>query len=430
MKVLLVCAGYLPGNIGGIELHVHHVAKELKRQGNDVLVFTRDYAPGRKQYALERSVYDTVSVARMNYKFADCNSFEMIYSNPTVARVFREVFQEFNPDIVHVHHLSGLTTDIVHLVKEAGVPVVMTLHDFWMGCPRGQRITAALVPCPEIILDRCLPCLRELWPAFFQGGRETASKTEGEEQDHAALENYHAHIHSVLQACNRLLVPSPFTKSVYVRYGMPESSITVVENGLDHELFKKMSHVRSSMTRFGYIGSILPSKGVHILIEAFKLIGGSDLSLHIWGEVLPFHKDTNYGHRLAVLTKGWESSIQFHGRYENQDLPEILSNLDVLVVPSIWYETFSLTLREGFLAGVPVIASNYGAMADAIEDGETGLLFNVGDCVDLSEKMKLLLENASLRRKLIDSPKPVATISENVAALKRIYREVSGLPLE
>jgi glycosyltransferase involved in cell wall biosynthesis len=191
-----------------------------------------------------------------------------------------------------------------------------------------------------------------------------------------------------------------------------------------------MVHNRSTLTRFGYIGSILPSKGVHILIEAFKLIGGSDQRLHIWGEVLPFHKDTNYGHRLAVLTKGWESSIQLHGRYENEDLPKILSNIDVLVAPSIWYEAFCLTVREGFLAGVPVIASNFGAMAEAIEDGETGLLFNVGDSVDLSRKMGRLMTDHALRRKLAESPKKVYTVEENVAGLKRVYREITGRSID
>lgn len=430
MKILFVCSGYLPANIGGVELHVHKIAGEFKNQGHEVLVFCRDYAPAREEFDLVREVHDSVPVARMNYKFTDCDTFEKIYANHAITRIFREVFQEFEPDIVHVHHLSCLSTDIVRMVKEAQVPVVMTLHDFWMGCPRGQRITSSLAPCPEIQLRKCIPCLRELWPSFFMGGQENVPREEADANDMGVLEKYHTHIHGILESADRLVTPSRFMKDIYIRYGLSDSRITVAENGLDHDLFKDVAHARSPMMRFGYIGSILPSKGAHILIEAFKLIGGSDLSLHIWGEVLPFHKDTNYGHRLAVLTKGWESSIQFHGRYENEDLPGILSNLDVLIVPSIWYEAFCLTLREAFLAGVPAIVSNFGAMAEAVEDGETGLLFNVGDCVDLSEKMKLLMTDHRLRRKLAGSPKKVATVAENVAGLKKVYREVSGLAID
>ncbi|MBU0753599.1 MAG: glycosyltransferase family 4 protein [Planctomycetes bacterium] len=430
MKILYVCAGYLPKNIGGVELHVHHIARELKRQGQEVLVFARDYSPGKEEFAMERTLVDQVPVVKMNYKFSDCDTFEKIYTNPSITRVFREVFQEFKPDLVHVHHLSCLSTDIVRLVKESGTPVVMTIHDFWMGCPRGQRVKASLANCPEIQLKRCLPCLRELWPSFFRGNRQNVAPAEADSADLGMLEDYHATIHRILESCDRLITPSKFMKEIYVRYEIPATSITVVENGLDHDLFKKVTPIRSTMNRFGFIGSVLPSKGVHILIDAFKRIAGSDESLHIWGEVLPFHKDTNYGHRLAVLTKGWESSIQFHGRYENKDVPGILAGLDVVVVPSIWYEAFCLTIREGFLAGVPVIASNFGAMAEAIEDGETGLLFNVGDSVDLSEKMKLLLDQPALRRKLAAAPKKVATVAENVAGLKRIYREVSGCSID
>ncbi len=294
MKILFVTSGYLPSSIGGVELHVHGLAKEFKRQGHEVLVFAREYAPAKEEFDLERSQIDGVPVARMNYKFSDCDSFEKIYSNPSITRVFRGAFDEFKPDIVHVHHLSCLGTDIVRLVKEAGVPVALTLHDFWLGCPRGQRITAALTPCPEIRLSRCLPCIRELWPSFFKGGREGADRAASEAHDLALLENYHAHIHGILDTADRLITPSRFIKDLYVRYGIPQSGITVVENGLDHEMFKEVSHVRSSILRFGYLGSILPSKGIHIMIEAFKLSAGSDCSLDIWGEVLPFHKDTNY----------------------------------------------------------------------------------------------------------------------------------------
>lgn len=141
MRIIFVSAGYLPLNVGGVELHVHSIAKELKQQGHDVLVFTRDYAPAREEYNLERTVHDQVPVARMNYKFSDFDCLERLYTNPAIARVFREVYQEFRPDLIHIHHLSCLTSDIVHLAKEGGTPVVMTLHDFWMGCPRGQRST-------------------------------------------------------------------------------------------------------------------------------------------------------------------------------------------------------------------------------------------------------------------------------------------------
>ena len=430
MKILFVCAGYLPSNIGGVELHVAALSRALRSQGHEVLVFCRDYAPARKEYDVVRDLHDGVPVARMNYKFSDCDRFEMIYENPEITRIFKEVFEDFAPDLVHVHHLSCLSTDIVRTVKDAGTPVLFTLHDFWMGCPRGQRITASLDPCSEIRLSRCLPCLRELWPSFFEGGGTTADREKANMADLKRLEDYHDHVRSILESADRLITPSRFMKDIYVRYGIPESHIEVVENGLDHGLFANLSPVRSPMTRVGYVGSILPSKGVHILIEAFKLIGGSDLRLDIWGEVLPFHKDTNYGHRLAVLTKGWESSIEFHGRYENADLPGILENLDMLVVPSIWYEAFCLTVREGFLAGLPVICSNFGAMAEAVDDGDTGLLFNVGDCVDLSEKMKRLMTDHALRQRLIESPKRVATIEECVAGLTNVYREASGLTLD
>lgn len=426
MKILFVGSAFLPEKIGGMELHMLYTARTLRRQGHDVVVFCRGYSPAKEEFAIDRSEFSGIPVVKMNYKFSDCTEFERLYSNANIARVFREVLGEYEPDLVHIHHLQALTMDIVSCARDAGIPVVMTLHDFWMGCPRTQRITASLQTCPEIDLERCTLCLRGLWPGFFQGGRAIPRK-EAAKHDKGVLEAYHATVRRTLDRVDRLIAPSIFVKRIYERYGIPGSRLAVVPHGLDGSLFEGMRRMRSPVLRFGYLGPVVPPKGVHILIEAFKMIAGSDCNLHIWGEVLPFHKDTNYGHRLAVLVKGWESSILFHGRYEHIDVARVLSEIDILVVPSLWYESFSMTLMEGFQAGLPVIASNFGALASTVKDGETGLLFNVEDSVDLAKKMKRLKDDFELRQRLAASPKNVVSIEENVAVLKRVYGEVTGM---
>ncbi len=409
-----------------MELHMQFTARELMKQGHNVLVFYRDYSPAREEFALERGEHDGIPFVRMNNTFSDCLSFEKTYLSPLAVRAYKKVLNEFKPDLVHVQHLFALTMDIIDLTSEAGVPVVMTLNDYWMGCPREQRITASLQTCPEIDLDRCMHCLRRLWPNFFAEGKEGVPREKADEHDMNLLLAYHQTVRKALSRVDRLIAPSNFVKRIYERYGIPEHRISVVPHGLDKGPFLEMSRKRSSILRFGYIGSIIPSKGIHILLEAFKMIGGSDCSLHIWGEVRPFHKDTNYGYRLSVLARGWETSIHFHGRYENKDVAKVLSGIDVLVEPSIWYEAFPMTVREGFLAGCALIVSNFGGLAELVEEGTTGLFFNVGDSVDLSHKMKRLMDERETRRKLAESPKKVTSVEENVAVLNSIYRDVAN----
>jgi len=421
MKILYLCSGFLPEKVGAMELHMQFTAKALIRQGHDVVVFCREYSPGKPEFVVESSTYDGIPVRRMNYKYSDCTSFEHLYSNPTILKAVEEVVDDFRPDVVHIHHLNSLTMDVAEMLLAAQIPYVMTLHDYWMGCPRTQRITAALETCPEINLEKCLHCLRQLWPGFFNGGREDVPRAEADAKDREVLEAYHEVVNKVLRSARKLIAPSRFVKRIYERYGIDRQHISIIPHGLDRSHFAGVDRVRSPVFRFGYLGPVIPSKGAHILIEAFKLIGGSDCSLQIWGEVLPYHKDTNYGHRLMVLSKGWETSIDFHSRYENRDVAKILANIDVLVIPSIWYEANPMTLREAFLSGTAVIVSNFGVLAEAVDDGVTGLLFNVGDSVHLSEKMKMLKDDRRLLQQLVDAPKDVPNVEENVASLKQIY---------
>ncbi len=426
MKILFVGSGFLPEKVGAMELHMQFAAKELIKQGHDVLVLCRGYSPGKEEYAVESTEFEGIPVKRLNHKFSRWNSFEMMYSNPDIVRTFEGIFREFEPDVVHIHHLFALTLDIVDYVKVTGVPLVMTLHDYWLGCPRRQRITASLEACPEVVLDKCVHCLRSLWPAFFSARDETLSKEQADREDRLRLEKYHKKVKSILGKADRLVAPSRFVQTIYARYGIERRDISVIPSGLDASRFEGVGRKRSSIFRFGYLGPVIPSKGVHILIEAFQTIAGSDCALDIWGEVLPFHKDTNYGHRLAILAKGWETSIHFNGRYDNSQVAEILAAVDVLVVPSLWYEAYPMTIQEAFLAGTPMIVSNFGGLSEAVEDEETGLFFNVGDSVDLAKKMKRIKQDTALRQKLAESPKDVKSVEENVATLLEIYNSQRG----
>ncbi len=417
MKILLVTAGYLPDGVGGVELYLHRLARWLVRQGHEVMVFRRLSIEDEDDFVLREQSVDGVPVVGMNYRFRDAKDFLFLVNNPTIRRVFERVLQRFAPDLVHVHHLTCLTTEIVDATRERGIPLAFSLHDYWMGCPRGQRIMTDLSYCPEIEPDRCTRCYRETWPHWFPERRDPAHELR-------IFGEYHARVREVLDAADALLVPSPFTRRVYARYGVPEQRLEVVEYGMDTGAFGKVHRAHSHQFRIGFLGTVLPSKGVHLLIDAFRRIGSSGRSLEIHGPILPFHNDHSYGDRLQRMTAEWQAQITFHGAYDPKETPAILARLDVLVVPSIWYETYCMVIREGFLAGVPVVASNFGALAEAIEDGRTGLLFRMGDSADLAEKIDRLARDSELRRRLAESEKHVVTIEENARQTLAIYERL------
>jgi glycosyltransferase involved in cell wall biosynthesis len=314
--------------------------------------------------------------------------------------------------------------------RAAGVPVLMTLHDFWMGCPRGQRITAGLDVCPTIRLGKYLPCLRELWPHLLGRGRSPELPAdERDARDLALLEQYHASILATLSALDRVVTPSHFLRKMYVDYGVPPERIVVVENGLPLQrwaAYRAPPPPTGGPLRIGVIGSVLPSKGVHLLVEAFRQLGDpSGMRLDIWGEVLPFHNDRSYGERLAALRRGYESAITLHGAYANDELPSILARLDVVVVPSLWYEAFGLTIREAFLAKVPVVVAGHGAMAEAVEHGRTGLTFEAGDKHALADALRRLADDPALRAHLAGGG-PVRDELDAARELLGLYDQLAG----
>lgn len=427
MRVLFVTASYLPESVGGVELHVAGLARAVMAAGHDAVVLARTGNPEQPHLSLTRDEVDGVPVVRLANTFEDATRFERMYAHAGIGDRFVEVLDEWQPDVVHVHHLTCLSMSILERLRARGIPTVMTLHDFWMGCPRGQRITAGLELCPEIRLEKCVPCLRELWPHLLGRGRAPdAAAEERDAGDRALLEEYHATVHRVLNGVDQLVTPSAFMRRMYEAYGVQAGRIRVVENGLPTERFRKVARVGrgAGPLRIGFIGSVLPSKGVHLLLEAVRRLGDpSSMRLDVWGEVLPFHHDRDYGKRLEALRAGFESAIHLHGAYDNEQLPEILAGFDVVVVPSIWYEAYALTIREAFLAGAVVVTANHGAMAEAVEDGVNGLLFEAGDEASLARVLRRLVDDRPLVERLAASAHRVRDEADTAAELLGLYEQ-------
>jgi glycosyltransferase involved in cell wall biosynthesis len=430
MRILFVTASYPPDSVGGVELHVAGLARAMAAHGHHCAVFARTGRAGLPHLQTLTESVDGIEVTRLANSFADADRFERMYKHAGIDAAFARQLERVRPDVVHIHHLTCLSTGIVDRCRAAGVPVLMTLHDFWMGCPRGQRITAGLDVCPTIRLGKCLPCLRELWPHLLGRGRSPdLPADERDAQDLALLEEYHASILGTLSALDRLVTPSRFLARMYVDYGVPAERIQVVENGLPTARWAGHRAPPAPVggpLRVGFIGSVLPSKGVHLLMEAFRQLGDpSGMRLDIWGEVLPFHNDRGYGERLAALRRGYESAITLHGAYANDELPAILSRMDVLVVPSLWYEAFGLTIREAHLARVPVVVAGHGAMAEAVEHGRTGLCFEAGDKHALADALRRLADDPGLRERL-GRGAPVRDELDAARELLGLYDQLAG----
>jgi glycosyltransferase involved in cell wall biosynthesis len=215
-----------------------------------------------------------------------------------------------------------------------------------------------------------------------------------------------------------MTVPSAFVKDWYTAHGFPLDKTQVLPLGIDTaQVIKQSVKDAHEPFRFGYIGGISPQKGLHVLIEAFNALN-QPAELWIAGDELAF---PDY---VAQLRNMAGPSVHFLGTLDRTGVWQTLAQLDVAVVPSLWYETFSIIISEAFAAGVPVIASKIGPLADRVRHGIDGLLFEPGNIDALSAAMGRLLLESDLLADLRENIQPPLSLDDHVKQLQEIYEQV------
>ncbi|MCK4353156.1 glycosyltransferase family 4 protein [candidate division WOR-3 bacterium] len=461
MKILLVVHQFLPKYTAGTEIYTYNLAQELKRRGHKVYIYTHSIAHFDRKYTVKQEEYNGLNVRTIYYspfpsgirpaksvsvKYSptvwgkivknyykykgkmkaqltvmkaqltvfktslQAENYFMNLKNRFIENDFERYIETINPDIIHIHHLLHLSASIIKIAKREKMPIVLTFHDYWFMCggilllkPSLKRCEGPLlggVSCPFCLTPKHNLLIILFFYPFFAG-----------------LCIYrNLYLKSILKDVDIIIAPSKFLKEKYVRYGIPEKKISVLEYGMDTKKFKDFGKEKAKNLRFGFIGTIAPHKGVHILINAFKKIKDKDIELYIYGNTSFF---PSYFRKLKEKTSGVD--IHFLGKFAPDDIVKILKKIDVLFFPSIWYENCPLAIHEAFLAKVPVIASKVGAISEFVKDGENGLFFHTGDVDDLAKKMKIVIDNPDLIMKLSKNIEPVKTIEENTDELERLY---------
>jgi GT2 family glycosyltransferase/glycosyltransferase involved in cell wall biosynthesis len=427
MRILLVHNAYPPEGRGGSETYTEALARRLARD-HDVTVLHRSAQPERPDHDVRASLRDGVRVVSLNNLHRDVAGFES-YRDPRAAAAAARVIQESRPDVVHVGHLTGLSTGVVFEARRRGLPVVITLHDFWTLCPLGQLLDVRLQVCPGPRPRRCLGCVGAQVATTSGGARAMGRGLPfaaaigrvvsrlGRSGERRVADRL-LEMRAVLGAADVLVSPSKFLRDRMAALGV--EGIEVLANGHEPVAVPPARPDPRGRVRFGFIGSAIPSKGVHVLAEAFRRLDDPRATLAIHGPFLPYHGDVGYEARVRqILGSAAEESLR--GPFVHDEIGLILAGLDVLVVPSIWEENAPLTIQEAFLSRLPVVVSDHGGLAEMVRDGVDGLRFRPGDPQDLARVMRRLLDEPELRQRLGREPLPVPTMDEHVRALEGLY---------
>lgn len=405
LKILKIIHGYPPYYMAGSEVYTYNLCNELKKHPQlSLTLFTRIEDLYLPPYYIEKSMEGGIRVIRVNKPQRDY-LFRDKYIDKTMARIFEKYLEKIQPDVVHIGHLSHLTVLVIDIIKDHHIPILFTLHDYWMMCVRGQLIKKSLEICPGPTVERCLECNQKYFHNPHMGETE--------------VKKWIAKMLQVNNKVDLFIAPSQFLRNIYINYGIPAEKIIYQDYGFKEELFQeipqKLSKSPAEKVRFGFLGRIIPVKGIDLLIRAFNPIDPSHAELNIYG---------NLDKTFPYLKKQVKNpNIHFYGGYKYHNIAEVLTNIDVLVVPSVWYENSPLVIHEALLASIPVITSNLGGMKELIQDGKNGLLFEVGNETELRQTIKKLIQDRSLLQKLtVNVAKTrIRSIEEDAADILHLY---------
>ena len=428
MHILKIIHGYPPNYNAGSEVYSQSICNELSKH-HKVSVFTREENP----YSVDFAVRHENANDNLNFYFVNNPQGKDGYRHKQLDDNFAKLISEIKPDIAHIGHLNHLSTGLVDELNKQNIPIVFTLHDFWLMCPRGQFLTRSIGKEHNFQLcsgQQDHKCASDCYRVYFSGNEQD------EEQD---IENWSIWTHqrmietkAVIDKVDLFIAPSNYLRNRFVNeFSVSENKIIFLDYGFPTEYLTQTEKSKEKINfNFGYIGTHITSKGVNQLIEAFREIE-EPATLKIYGR----HngQSTNALKLLAATSK---NKIEFVGEYINHNLAnDVFSKVDCIVVPSIWAENSPLVIHEAQSCKVPVITADFGGMKEYVQHKVNGLLFEHRNTNSLKEQLRFVIANPNLLKQfgergyLFSEDGSVPNIQNHCNELTKIYQRFTSKSL-
>jgi len=411
MKILQIIHGYPPDYNAGSEVYTQSVCTELSKV-HKVIVFSREENPYLPDFTLREENLSE----NLTFFFINMAQGKDGFRHAELDEKFSDVLKKSKPNVAHIGHLNHLSTGIVDELVKQHIPIVFTLHDFWLMCPRGQFLQRN--SDRNRVWELCEKqenqvCANVCYKPYFSGfvvSKETMTGYELTHRTPYGADALDDHVHwtnwidarmretkGVIEKVDLFIAPSRYLRDRFILdFGVPGHKIIYLDYGFPTEyLTRTEKSGEQRMFTFGYIGTHIPAKGLNLLIEAYKKIDGPS-SLKIFGR--PDGQSTQTLKRLASESI---NPIEFAGEYINHNLADdVFSKIDCIVVPSIWGENSPLVIHEAQACKVPVITADFGGMKEYVQHQVNGLLFEHRNVESLAERMNFALLNPDLMRQL------------------------------
>ncbi len=411
-RVLHVVHGWPPYNPAGTELYAAWLARR-QAAWREVAAFARIADPARELGDAVELLDGGVRVRLLvnNFSQRDPLSRNALRDRRLEAD-FARLLDGFRPDLLHVHHLAGHSLALPAIAARRGIPIVYQLQDWWAACARANLLDAERRLCSGPGLGKCSRCLpatgippAALWNRALYAERGRLSRR-------------------ALAAADAFALGSRFLRDSYAALGLLPAGVPVdlVRYGIDRTGLAPRQRPEGQAARplaCGFVGSFLPHKGLHVAVAAFRRIDPAVATLTAWGD-----PDASPAYMAEILAGGLPAGVRLAGRFAEAEKGALLAGLDLLVIPSLGLESFGLVAREAMACGVPVVASDRGALPEMFEGRDCGALVAPGDAAEIAAWVERLAADPAILAGWRRNLPPVAGLDEHAAEIEAVYDAV------
>jgi len=443
-RVLFISHNYPTTRPGGAENYALELRRAMEADGGDALLLAKGGAPLNRSGSVHLSTYVAPVDRQPNeyLLFTDGYSYDWVDHTITDKDFYtghlRKFLQAVRPDVVHLQHTMFIGYDVLREIRTTlpDAVIVYTLHEFSAICHHQGQMVRTFGDdelCDHASPRRCHECFLDITPQqFFL--RERFIKAQFELVD-------------------AFVTPSEFLRDRFIDWGIDPARIHHEPNGRPTPAVIAARTDRPTRNRFAFFGQITRFKGLDVLLEAMALLVGEtsgvddDLSEliaalglvtpaaprvnppHLWvhGANLDIQRH-DYRERIGDLLLATGPDVTMVGPYRPEELPELMAEVDWVVVPSIWWENAPLVIQEAFTHGRPVICSDIGGMAEKVTDGVDGLHFRARDTRSLARTIERASTEPGLWDRLVDGISPTHGMAEHIDWLTQLYDELDKRP--
>jgi glycosyltransferase involved in cell wall biosynthesis len=433
MRVLHVPYGFFPDAPGGTEQYVAALASQQQQGGAEVVIA----AP-----AQQAGEYTHNGLRVLRYALSPNLETTALWGagDAQAAAEFGRLLERIRPTVVHLHaYTSGVSLLTAQAVRQRSIPLVFTYHSPSVSCARGTLLRWGAEPCSGVLSrEPCAPCTvasygvpRPLALAAVPivraaaqvalprlGALTTAARLPAlvDERNRCVLE--------FLRQPARILVPAEWAGALLVTNGVPADAVVLVRHGLDAARVSSSAHTVHTSgrpLRIGFFGRLDPAKGAHLLIEALERDTRLPVQLVLFG-IEQTNAHVLYARALRRRA-AQDKRIELRHALPQNHVVAAMRDFDVIAVPSLALETGPLVVLEAFAAGVPVVGTRLGGIAELVADGRTGLLVEPRPAAWHAVLRGLVQEPQTLPalKAAIEPPRTLAAVAQDVA---RVYQAI------